>query len=172
MATAPKATTRPRQAQPTPTPAPATGETPADWPYPKPRGTSALTPEQRAALQATPAVKAKAKPPTPKAPPAQAKPPKTPATPTGPTPGEAYIVGQPDGEDLWEFAPVSAEPSAAVMVRHYQGYTLLREHRRSAAYAAKLHQGFPEESEKFFYASMAGSVFERRPSSRQSQRVS
>jgi hypothetical protein len=58
-------------------PSPATGQATADWLYPKPRGTSALTPEQRAALQATPAATAKATPPTPKATPAQAKPEKT-----------------------------------------------------------------------------------------------
>jgi len=139
MATAPKATTRRSQAQPTPTPAPATGETAVDWPYPKPHGTSVLTPEQRAALQATRPAKAKAKTPTPKATPAKAKPRKPPAAPAGPTPGEAYIVGQLDGEDLWEFAPVSAEPGAAVLVRHFTGYALLREHRRSAAYASKLY---------------------------------
>jgi hypothetical protein len=141
MAAPSKATKRRSQAQPspktssTPMPAPATGQTAADWPYPKPRGTSALTPEQRAALQATPAVTAKAKPPA-----AKAKPPKAPAAPAGPTPGEAYIVGQLDGDDLWEFAPVSAKPGATVMIRHFTGYVLLREHRRSAAYAAKLSQ--------------------------------
>jgi hypothetical protein len=81
MATTPKATKRHSQAQPTPKPAKATGETAADWLYPKPRGTSVLTPEQRGALQATPAVKAQAKTPTSKATPAKAKPPKTPASP-------------------------------------------------------------------------------------------
>jgi hypothetical protein len=76
--------------------------------------------------------------PAPPATPAKAQPPKTPAAPTGPTPGETYIIGPLDGDDLWEFAPASAEPGAAVVVRRYQGYTRLREHRRSAAYAAKL----------------------------------
>jgi hypothetical protein len=145
MATGTTATKRRSQAQPpskatdAPTPAQAACQTPADWPYPKPAAsTSALTPEQRAALQATPAATAQAKTPTSKATPAKAKPPKTPAAPTGPQPGEAYVVGQLGGDDLWEFAPVSAKPGAAVLVRHYHGYTLLREHRRSAAYAAKL----------------------------------
>jgi hypothetical protein len=125
--------------QPTPQSAKAASQTPTDWTFPKPAAsTSALTPEQRAALQATPAATAKAKTPTSKATPAKAKPPKTPAAPTGPQPGETYIIGPLDGDDLWEFASVSAEPGAAVLVRHYHGYTLLREHRRSAAYAAKL----------------------------------
>jgi hypothetical protein len=73
------------------------------------------------------------KTPAPKATPAKAK------APTGPKPGEAYFVGKLGAEDLWEFAPISAEPGAAVVVRHFKGYELLSEYRRSANFADTLY---------------------------------
>jgi hypothetical protein len=79
--------------------------------------------------------------PKPKPPTSKVTPAKTPPqpTPTGPKPGEAYFVGKLGTDDLWQFAPVSAAPGAAVVVRHFKGYELLSESRRSASFADKLY---------------------------------
>jgi hypothetical protein len=86
-----------------------------------------------------------AKTPAPKATPAKT-PLQAPTVPTGPKPGEAYFIGKLGTEDLWQFAPISVEPGAAVVVRHFKGYELLSEYRRSAEYAQKLYRDLLDRS--------------------------
>jgi hypothetical protein len=138
----PPAAHTPTQAtgQPTP-PAPANGHSQLATP---PAKESRILPggiieryEHGQLISTEPAPKPKT--PAPKATPAKAK------APTGPKPGEAYFVGRLGTEDLWQFAPISAEPGAAVVVRHYKGYELLSEYRRSANFADKLYHDMLEK---------------------------
>jgi hypothetical protein len=73
-------------------------------------------------------------------PPAKAKAPKPQAAPKGPPPSQPYFVARLGTDDIWEIAPLSEKPGAPVMVRHYEGYTLLREQRYTATLADKLYR--------------------------------
>jgi len=137
--TTPKSPKPPSQTPPTPKAAKATGK-----PTPPPEANGHSQPaappanesrivngtieryEHGTLVSTTPAPKPKSKP---------TQTPKAPAAPIGPKPGEAYFVGRLGTEDLWELKPVSAAPGAAVIVTHYNGYEMLRQHRRSADYA-------------------------------------
>jgi hypothetical protein len=120
----------------------ATGQTAADWTYPTPAsGTSVLTPEQRAGLQATPPAKAKGKPT------AKAKPPKPaaaePQAPASPQ-AAAQATGRPthylallNTETIWEFEVIKPrDPESPVIVRRFSGYDQQGADKRYAAMQA------------------------------------
>jgi hypothetical protein len=135
------ATKSPGKGQPTPKPPKATGKTPmATGQAPPPPATETrVLPDgtirryANGRLVSTTPPKANGKAP------ASAKPPKTSAAPTGPQPGQLFHVAKLGTEDIWELAPLSAKPGAAVIVRHFTGYDVVSEQRYTAALADKLY---------------------------------
>jgi hypothetical protein len=110
-----------------------------NWTFPKPEsGTSVLTPEQKAALQA------KAKPAATSAP-AAPQPPASIATPRDAQNSE-HFVGQLGTENLWGFKLVNPkDTSKGMIVTHYQGYDIVSQHQRTSSFADKLYHDMLEK---------------------------
>jgi hypothetical protein len=77
--------------------------------------------------------------------PSKAKPPTPAAVTPSPKPGEAFYVAKLGTEDIWQLAPLSAKPGAAVIVRHFTGYDVVSEQRYTATLADKLYHELIDE---------------------------
>jgi hypothetical protein len=95
----------------------ANGQLLKTTPPPQANGKAPATPAAKAPVRPTcGSLRSPAAAPAPAMPAAQA--------PTGPQPGQLFHVATLGTEDIWEFAPQSAAPGAAVMVRHVKGYEM------------------------------------------------